>query len=231
MMKKTYLMMLLIAVFSLTTATAQELTEKQQAKIIKLKSKQAYKNAKTEAKESGKNFKDKSKELEKEGWKITGDHRTLELALIEHQNKIDGTQFGSVVGDVTKCRSVDACKQSAKFQAQRELATEINADFKEVANAMLVADLVSGDESNTLTTVSQRKTAANVSGLITASYSMMKDNKDGTNTFRTVFYVDLARKAKIQKEAMAEALKEAQLTVERATLLNDYVDKVFSDEE
>jgi hypothetical protein len=190
------------------------------------------KNAKQEKKQEEKNFKEKVKEWEKEGWKISGDYRTLELAAIELQNQLNENpeKYWFVAGEVKKCRSIDACKQMAQFQAQGQLATELNAEMKATGDQLSDFNITTGDETNTLVTGFSRATKANVSGIITPSFALIKDNGDGTNSFQILYLVDLARKAAIQKGALESAIKESKLTVEKAELIRDFVNKSLEEE-
>ena len=187
------------------------------------------KNAKQEQKQASKNFKAKVKDLEKDGWKISGDYRTLELAVIELQNQLDENPeiYGFVSGVVNKCRSTDACKQMVQFQAQRELATELNAEIQGTAKQLTDLDLASGDEANNLINAMGRYVKADVSGILTPSFSLIKDNKDGTNSFQTFYLVDLEKKAGVQKSALEKSLKEANLTIERASAIQKFIKEEF----
>lgn len=189
----------------------------------------SQKNLKQEEKQSGKNFKEKVKELEKGGWKIAGDYRTLELAIIEHQNQIDenSAKYYSVTGEVNKCRSIDACKQAVLFQVQRELAEEISSDIEGIGTQLLNLDLASGDEINNLINTTVRYTKADVSGLFTPSYSIIKDNSDGTKSFRTFFIVDLAKRSAIQLSALEKAAKETKLSIEQSEAIQKFVRKTL----
>jgi len=187
------------------------------------------KNAKQERKQAGNNFKDKVKELKAEGWKISGDYRTLDLAIIEFQNQLDENpeKYDFVSGEVSKCRSVDACKQMAQFQAQRQLATELNSEIKTVTMQLVDADLVTGDESNKMTTSSSRYVNADVSGILTPAFSLIKDNKDGTNSFQTIYLVDLAKKLAVSEGVLEKSLKETNVTIERSTDIQKFIKESF----
>ncbi|MDR3226382.1 MAG: hypothetical protein LBT56_01755 [Prevotellaceae bacterium] len=191
------------------------------------------KNAKQEKKQEEKNFKEKVKEWEKGGWKISGDYRTLELAAIELQNKLNENpeKYDFTTGLVSKCRSIDACKQMAQFQAQGQLTTELNAEMKGTGDQLLNADITTGDETNTLVTGFSRAAKANVSGILTPSFSLIKENGDGTNSFQILFLVDLVRKAAVQKGALESAIKESKLTIEKAELIRDFVNKSLEESE
>lgn len=187
------------------------------------------KNAKQEQKQAGNNFKAKIKELKNEGWKISGDYRTLELAIIEFQNQLDENpeKYDFVSGVVNKCRSVDACKQMVQFQAQRELATELNAEIKAVTTGLADLDFMTADESNKITTLSSRHVNADVSGILTPAFSLIKDNKDGTNSFQTFYLVDLVKKSAVQESALEKSLIEANLTIERSNNIQKFIKASF----
>jgi hypothetical protein len=189
------------------------------------------KNTKQEEKQGNKNFKEKVKELEDGKWKIAGDYRTLELALIEHQNKVDGNpeKYGTAVGEASKCRSIDACKQMVQFQAQRQLTEELSAEVQAVATQAANLNIMSGDEANNITNNATRYAQADVSGILLPSYSLIKANEDGTNSFRTVYIVDLQKKSAVQESALQKALKETKLTIEQADKVQEFVKKAFEE--
>ena len=224
--------LMVVFILSAVPQTVYAQSSKQDAKLEKINQKASYKNAKTEAKKAASNFKNKVKQLEKEGYKIAGDHRTLELAIIEFQNKLDANngKLGAFAGEVSKCRSIDACKQMAQFQAQRQLATDLNAEMEGIALGLLEVDEVTADESNTLTTGFKRKTQADVSGLITPSFSLIKANGDGTNTYITFYFVDLDRMSRLRKSALEASLKEANIAIEKAERIRNFVEESLKDE-
>lgn len=238
-MKKNFINLITIViaavfVFSMIPQTTYGQSEsKQGAKIEKIKDKTIYKNAKTEAKKAGSNFKEKVKEFEKAGYKITGDHRTLDLAVIEFQNKLDASRgkLGVTVGEANKCRSVDACKQMVQFQAQRELATNLSAEFGGISNQLMETDMATGDEVNLMITAFTRETQANVSGLISPGFSLMKINGDGTNSFITFYFVDLEKMSALRSGALDSSLKETKITIEKAEKIRNFVKQSLEEDE
>ena len=63
--------------------------------------------------ETSKMYKTKIKEYKKTGWKLAGSSKTLEVALLEHYEKMKDPQNVELVGEVSQCKSLNVCKQTA----------------------------------------------------------------------------------------------------------------------
>ena len=63
--------------------------------------------------ETSKMYKAKIKEYKKTGWKLAGSSKTLEVALLEHYEKMKDPQNVELVGEVSQCKSLNVCKQVA----------------------------------------------------------------------------------------------------------------------
>ena len=218
--------MAIIAVFTFAAIPQNTFaqTDKQNAKIEKLEQKTAYNNAKTEAKKSATNFKDKVNELEKDGWKIAGDYRTLELAMIEHQNKMDANpmKYRTVTGTVQKCRSESMGKSQARFNAQKELLFELTAKMVgEEGNANSNNENVGSGVANFIQ-VAQSTAKGNMGGVLIPSYSIVKQNSDGTMTYQTIFFVDRDKEEQVGEDAMEKAIKETDMVIEQANTIRQH---------
>lgn len=217
----------MIAVFTMTAISQNAFaqTDKQNAKIEKIEQKTAYKNAKAEAKQAGRNFKDKVKELEKDGWKIAGDYRTLELALIEHQNTMDANpmKYRTVTSTVQKCRSESIGKSQARFNAQTEMIFELTTQMVgEEGGAKGNSEVKDNGISNFVQVV-QSTAKGNMGGVLIPSYSLVKQNSDGTMQYRTIFLVDREKEAQVAENAMEKAIKETDMVIEQANTIRQHL--------
>ncbi|MDR1973529.1 MAG: hypothetical protein LBQ31_02525 [Bacteroidales bacterium] len=224
-----YALLLVAMTFAATQlATAQNYEKK----LEKQQQKAKYEAQKDAMKKRAGQYKNKIKEYEKDGWKLASDSRTIEVALLEHYEKLTDKNNKQLVGEVSQCKSINICRQSAMNNAQNSYASMASADIKGRIESLLRADAnVPETEIDKMLGGYERLVSADVSGALSPSYSVIKDNGDGTKSFQTIFLVNETEASKIRLRAMEKSLLETKITVKEAEEISKFVNEGFETEQ
>lgn len=180
-----------------------------------------------------KEYKSKIKEFKKEGWKLYGSSRTIEVALLTHYDKLQqlGDNGYEVMGEASSFKSKNVGKQMAINNACNIYARNAGSHVK----GRVVSDLA-GDANNTdaefehFYAAYETLVEKEIKGEMQESFSVIKDNKNGTFSMQTFFIIneDAAVKARIR--AMENAMKESQAAQKYAKNVSDFVREGFEGE-
>ena len=180
-----------------------------------------------------KEYKAKIKEFKKEGWKLYGSSRTIEVALLTHYDKLQqlGDNGYEVMGEASSFKSKNVGKQMAINNACNIYARNAGSHVK----GRVVSDLA-GDANNTdaefehFYAAYETLVEKEIKGEMQESFSVIKDNKNGTYSMQTYFIIneDAAVKARIR--AMENAMKESQAAQKYAKNVSDFVREGFEGE-
>lgn len=198
-------------VMILPTATAQSSSNKLLNKALK------------------KEYKQKMKEYKKEGWKLYGSSRSLEVALLSHYDKLAslGENGFEVMGE-SRFKSKNVGKQMAINNACNQYAREAGSHVKGrvVSDIAGDADDVSG-EFDHFYAAYETLVEKEIKGELQESYSIIHDNGDGSYSMQVYFIVneDAATKARIR--AMENALKESEAAQKYAKKVSEFVREGF----
>lgn len=205
-MKMKKLLMILIAA-CLAMPTFAQSTNKQLEKALK------------------KEKKEKLKEYKQDGWKIFGSTRSLEVALLKHYDKLatlgdDGTE---VSGTATRCKSKnlghqmavnDACltyAQRAGSQLQGRVVSDIAGNSTDVAG-----------EFDHFYAAYERLVEKEIKGEMEESFSVIKDNGDGTFEIQTYFIASESAASKARMRALENAMKESEAAKRHAEQISKF---------
>lgn len=178
------------------------------------------------AKKQSKMAKDLVKRHEKEGWILANNDNTLEVAVLEHliattENK---SKVGKITGEVSKCKSMNVGRMSALNNAQNLLSQQLSAQIQGCVRSLINANAEDVDaEIDEMVAGFDKKVKANLSGVLKESYSVYKENGDGTKQFRTFFLVDLDKCKAATNTALEKALKDTKVAIELADQIKDFV--------
>ncbi len=180
-----------------------------------------------------KEYKAKIKEFKKEGWKLYGSSRTIEVALLTHYDKLSqlGDNGYEVMGEASSFKSKNVGKQMSINNACNIYARNAGSHVK----GRIVSDLA-GNADNTdaefdhFYAAYETLVEKEIKGEMQESFSVIKDNKNGTFSMQTFFIIneDAAVKARIR--AMENALKESQAAQKYAQKVSDFVREGFEAE-
>lgn len=180
-----------------------------------------------------KEYKAKIKEFKKEGWKLYGSSRTIEVALLTHYDKLRqlGENGYEVMGEASSFKSKNVGKQMSINNVCNIYSRNAGSHVK----GRVVSDLA-GDVNNTdaefehFYAAYETLVEKEIKGEMQESFSVIKDNKDGTYSMQTFFIIneDAAVKARIR--AMENAMKESEAAQKYAKKVSDFVREGFEAE-
>lgn len=170
--------------------------------------------------------KEKMKEYKKEGWKLFGSSRTLDVALLTHYDKLSnlGDDGREVVGVASKFKSKSVGHQMAINDACITYAQQAGSTLQ----GRVVSDL-SGDgteaaaEFDHFIAAYERLVEKEIKGEMEESYSIIRSNNDGTSEMQTFFIVSESAASKARIRALDNALKESEAAQRHADKIADFV--------
>lgn len=211
-MKKLFFMLLAIAMIMPATVDAQN---KALEKALK------------------KEYKTKMKEFKKEGWKVFGTSRSLEVALLTHYDKLTtlGDNGYEVVGICSRYKSDNVGHQAAINNACNTYARNAGSAVK----GRIVSDMANnGDDTSAefdhFYAAYETLVEKEIKGELQESFSIYKTLGNGERTMQTFFIVneDVATKARIR--AYENALKESEAAQKYAEKVSRFVREGFKNE-
>jgi hypothetical protein len=173
--------------------------------------------------------KKKISEYKINGWELADNFRTLEAALDEHHKKLEDGQNKELIGDVAQCESINICRQKSMIVAQNMYVLLASANIRGQVEALARQDNnMTETEINKVLTAYEKTLQAEISGIITESFSIVRDNGDGTNTFQTIFIVNEEKASLVRKRAMDRSLQETKITLKEAEEISKFVQEGFN---
>ncbi len=207
---KTLFVFLLATVLAVPTVSAQS-SNKQLQKALK------------------KEYKQKQKEFKKEGWKLYGSTRSLDVALLTHYDKLSalGENGYEVMGEASRFKSKNVGKQQAVNNACNQYARQAGSKIR----GRVVSDLQGGNdvaaEFDHFYAAYETLVEKEIKGEMLESFSVIRDNGDDTYSMQTFFIIseDAATKARIR--ASENALKESTAAQKYAEKVSEFVREGF----
>lgn len=177
-----------------------------------------------------KEYKSKMKEYKKNGWKIFGSSRSLEVALLTHYDKLaqGGDNVYEVVGIASAFKSKNVGKQTATNNACNLYASQAGSHIKGrvISDIGANADDVAS-EFDHFYAAYERLVEKEIRGEMSESFTIIRENKDGSYEMQTYFIVneDAATKARIR--AFENAAKESEAAQKYAEKVSKFVREGF----
>ena len=187
---------------------------------------------KTMQKHLDREFKRKMKEYRKEGWKLAGSSRSLEVTLLQHYEKLNANPDLLVIeGVATQCRSLGVCSQVALNDAQNYYARLVSGKIQGAFGTIIRAnDNRPQDEINKMVGGLLNEIEADLSGILTPSYSIVREN--GANkSYKTYFFVDTQKVGEMIGATLERSIKETKLTIEEARSISRFVQEELKREQ
>lgn len=175
--------------------------------------------------------KEKLKEYKKEGWKPLGS-KTLELVLLEHYDRLGqlGVNGHEVEGVSTRTKSVNTGKQMAINNAVVTYGQEAGSTLQGRVVADMSASGVDTDaEFENFFAAYERLVEREIKGELQPSFTIMKDNGDGSYEIRTYFIVEESAAQKARLRALEEAMKNSQVAASHADQISNFVKQGFDE--
>ena len=175
-------------------------------------------------KEQKKEMKKKKKEYEKEGWKIMGSH-TMEVALLKHFGKLIALGDCAVEfnGPSNLTKSKNTGEQMAINNATIKYAQRAGSTVKGRVLSDIFAD-GTGDEGEyeKFFAAYERLVEQKVKNMLTPSYTIYRQNPDGTYEVQAIFILDENKAHLARKAALENAIEESELAGEYADKVSSY---------
>lgn len=209
---KRFMMLLLAACLMAPVVDAQN-------KLLEKKRKQEYKT--------------KMKEYKKENWKLFGSSRTLDVALLTHYDKLNsmGDDAHEVMGVATRCKSKNVGKQMAINNACVTYAQQAGSHVKGRVVSDMSGDGVDADkEFDHFYAAYERLVEKEIKGEMQESFSIIRDNGDGTYEMQVYFIVSESAATKARIRALENAAKESEAAANYARKVSDFVREGFATE-
>lgn len=169
-----------------------------------------------------KELKEKMKEYKKKGFEIMGS-RTMEVALVNHYKKLNELGENGIVFDgvSTRTKSKNIGEQMALNNATLKYAQKAGSTVKGRVVSDMFADGSSDGEAEfeKFYAAYERLVEQKVKNALQPSYSVIKQNPDGTYEVQSFFIVDESKARNSRASAIEAAIKESELA-------SKYADKV-----
>lgn len=180
--------------------------------------------SKKEVKAAQKQAKAEAKALTKQGW-ILLESGTLEANLANQAlKKANGLE--EIVGTAENMRSTNLGKTVARNNALNEYA-ELQ---RSMLRARIVSEIsaVNEDQVENLVAGYERLVAEEIKGEVRPSFTIYRNNKDGSVNVRSYFLVDQESAHKVRKRALELAMEESELRAKYGETISNFIDEGFN---
>ncbi len=177
--------------------------------------------------------KEKMKEYKKEGWKLFGSSRSLDVALLSHYDKLAelGEDGREVVGIASRFKSKNIGKQMAANNACISYAQQAGSSLKgRVVSDMSGNGTTAEGEFDHFYAAYERQLEKEIRGEMTPSYAIIHDNGDGTFELQEFYIVSESAASKARIRAMEDAMKESEVAQKHAQKISEFVREGFENE-
>lgn len=189
-------------------------------------------NSKQLQKARNKERKEVMKRYKKEGWQLFGSTRSLEVALLSHWEKLDklGEDGREVMGISTKSKSKNVGQQMAINNACATYAQQAGSSLKGRVVSDLAGDGVDTDaEFEHFYAAYERLVEKEIKGEMQQSFSLIRNNPDGSYEIETYFIVSEGAATKARIRAMENAAKESEAAQRYANKVSEFVRDGFAE--
>ena len=186
-----------------------------------------------------KEYKTKMKQLKKDKWELFGSSRTIEVALLEHYDKLNnyGEDATEIVGVASRFRSKNIGHQQAINNACITYSQQAGSSLK----GRLVSDMAadgddSSDEFDHFYAAYERLVEKEIKGEMIESFSIIRclnpsaNEKEREYEMQTFFIVNESAASRARIKAMENALKESEAAQKHAEKISEFVRKGFVSE-
>lgn len=187
-------------------------------------------NNKALEKARAKEYKTKMKEYKKEGWKIFGSSRSIDVSLLTHYDKLNklGEKGYELVGICAKYKSDNVGYQVAANNAATMYARTAGSTLKGRLVSDLAADGVdTSSEFDHFYAAYESLVEKEIKGELRQSYAIYKDLGNGEKTMQVFYIVDEEAATNARIRAYNNALRESEAAQKMADKISDFVKKGF----
>lgn len=175
-----------------------------------------------------KEYKTKMKEFKKGGWEIFGSSRSLDVALLNHYDKLNkgGDNVYEIVGIASAFKSKNIGRQIAMNNACVIYSSQAGSQVK----GRVVSDM--GADADNLTVefdhfyaAYERAVEKEIRGEIKESFSIIRQNKDGSYEMQSFFLFDEDSALNARVKAFENAAKESVAAQKYADIISKYINE------
>lgn len=173
-----------------------------------------------------KEYQRKMKEFKKEKWKVFGTSRSFDVALMQHYEKLNnlGDNGQEIVGVATKFKSKNIGHQMAINNACMTYAQQAGSQLK----GRIVSDMNGNGtdaegEFEKIYAAYERLVEKEIKGEMKESFSVIRDNGDGTFEMQSFFIIDENAASAARIRAVENAAKETAVAQQYAKKVSDFV--------
>ena len=175
-----------------------------------------------------KEYKTKMKEFKKGGWEIFGSSRSLDVALLNHYDKLNkgGDDVYEIVGIASAFKSKNIGRQIAMNNACVIYSSQAGSLIK----GRVVSDM--GADADNLTVefdhfyaAYERAVEKEIRGEIKESFSVIRQNKDGSYEMQSFFIFDEDAALNARVRAFQNAAKESVAAQKYADIISKYINE------
>lgn len=180
-----------------------------------------------------KEYKTKMKEYKREGWKIFGTSRSLDVALLTHYDKLNNMGEGAfeVVGIAPRFKSKSVGKQMAINSACQTYAQTAGSHVKGRVVSDLAGDGIDTDaEFEHFYAAYERLVEKEIKGEMIESYSIIREIEDGIFEMQVYYIISEEAATKARIRAFENAAKESEVAQRYAKKVADFVQEGFDAE-
>lgn len=175
-----------------------------------------------------KEYKTKMKEFKKGGWEIFGSSRSLDYALLNHYDKLNkgGDNVYEIVGIASAFKSKNIGRQIAMNNACVIYSSQAGSLVK----GRVVSDM--GADADNLSVefdhfyaAYERAVEKEIRGEIRESFSIIRQNKDGSYEMQSFFIFDEDAALNARVRAFQNAAKESVAAQKYADIISKYINE------
>lgn len=177
-----------------------------------------------------KEYKSKMKEYKKEGWKLFGSSRSLDLVLLKHYEMLEslGEKGYEVVGVCSKYRSDNVGHQSAVTNACHTYARHAGSHVKgRIVNHMASNGEDTSAELDRFYSAYEILVKKEIRGEMQESYAIYRDLGNGEKSMQVFFIVNEESATQARVRAYENAIKESEAVQNYAEKVSGFIQEGF----
>ncbi len=181
-----------------------------------------------------KEYKSKMKEYKKEGWKLFGSSRSLDVALLKHYEKLEelGEEGMEIVGICPKYKSDNVGRQAAINNACNEYARSAGSHVKgRVVSDLATNGVDTSEEFDKFYAAYESLVEKEIKNEMKLSYAICKDLGNGEKTMQMYFIVNEEAATNARIRAYEAAARESAAAQKYAEQVSSFIKEGFSSEQ
>ena len=181
-----------------------------------------------------KEYKAKMNEYKKEGWKIFGTSRSLDVALLTHYDKLNSLSENGyeIVGICARYKSDNVGHQAAINNACNTYARQAGSTLKGRITSDMFGDADHPEAKfDKFYAAYETLVEKEIKGELRESYSVYRTLGNGEKTMQTFFIVDEDAAMRARLRALENAAKESEAAQRYAKKVSDFVREGFANKE